>query len=119
MDTIKEHNAENALLATAALAAILLAGAVTTGTTQILLADKVNTNNRGIDVSTNTDQNQVCKTTGNNSPGGKGSCTAGSSNTIARNGGDSMPATEEGATQTSTPSPTTEFLTFVELWDQR
>jgi hypothetical protein len=115
--TIKDHREENALLTTAALTAILIAGTVTIGTGQISLADTVDRNNAGIDVPTNTNQIQVCKTIGNNSPitgTGSGSCTAGSSNTIAQNGGDIMAAPEEGVTKTSTPSPTTEFLTFVE-----
>src|SRR5215469_16642257 len=102
------------MLATAALAAILVAGTVTIGTGQISLADIVDRNNGGIDLRTNTDQAQVCKTTGNNSPITVGSCIAGSSNTIAQNGGDTMAANEESATKTSTPSPTTDFLTFVE-----
>jgi hypothetical protein len=108
---VREHKAGNALLATAALAAILIAGTVTIGTGQISLADTVDRNNAGIDLRTNTDQPQVCKTTGNNSPE-SGSCTAGSSNTISQNGGTTTPEEEEGVT--SSPSPTTEFLTFVE-----
>jgi hypothetical protein len=117
MVTIKEDKADDALLATAALAAILIAGTVMIGTGQISLADTVDRNNAGIDVPTNTNQIQACKTTGNNSPitgTGSGSCTAGSSNSIAENGGDTMATTEEGSTKTSTPSSTTEFLTFVE-----
>ena len=89
------------MLATAALAAILVAGTVTIGTGQISLADIVDRNNGGIDLRTNTDQAQVCKTTGNNSPITSGSCTAGSANTIAQSGGDTMAATDEGPT----PSP--------------
>ena len=45
----REHKAENVLFATAALAAILIAGTVTIGTGQISLADTVNRNNGGID----------------------------------------------------------------------
>lgn len=44
---------------------------------------------------------------------GRGSCTAGS-NTISQSGRDTTPATQAAATKTATPSPTTEFLTFVE-----
>ena len=102
MVTIKGHEAETALIA-----AILIAGTVIIGTGQISLADTVN---RGIDIPTNTNQNQVCKTNGNNSPE-SGSCTAGSSNTISQSGGDTMAPTEQGVTSTS--SPITEFLTFV------
>jgi hypothetical protein len=114
MVTITDHKPANALLATAAIAVVLIAGTVMIGTGQISLADTVNRNS-GIDVPTNTDQNQVCKTTGNNSPitgSGSGSCTAGSSNTIAESGGETMGATQ--VTKTTTPSPTTELLTFVE-----
>jgi hypothetical protein len=101
----------------ALLAAILIAGTVIIGTGQISLADTVNRNDAGINVPTNTNQHQVCKTNGNNSPitgTGPGSCTASSSDTIAESGGDATPSTEAAATKTTPPSPTTVFLTFVE-----
>jgi len=52
MATIKEYEAETA--------DILIASTITIGTGQILLADRVNRDNAGIDVPTNTNQNQVC-----------------------------------------------------------
>jgi hypothetical protein len=93
------------LLVMAAIASVLV------GSAHFALADNINKNNIGINIPTETDQKQVCKTTGQNAPLIGGSCTAGSSNTITESGGDITP-TQGAATKTTTP--TTEFLTFVE-----
>lgn len=90
------------LFVIAALASILV------GSGHIALADNINKNNTGIYLPTNTNQKQVCKTSGENSPisgSGPGSCTARSSDTIAESGGDTMAATQEGAAKTTIPPP--------------
>ena len=90
------------LFVIAALASILV------GSGYIALADNINKNNTGIYLPTNTNQKQVCKTSGENSPisgSGHGSCTARSSDTIAESGGDTMAATQEGAAKTTIPTP--------------
>ena len=108
MAIIKGHEAESALLA-----AILITGTVIIGTGQISLADTVNRDNAGIDVPTNTNQHQVCKTNGNNSPE-SASCSASSSNTISQSGG-TISTPEEGAQGPAGPAgtlPVQEYVTF-------
>ena len=99
------------LFVIAALASILV------GSGHIALADNINKNNTGIYLPTNTNQKQVCKTSGENSPisgSGPNSCNASSSDTIAESGGATTPATQGVATKTTTPSPTTVLLTGIE-----
>jgi hypothetical protein len=95
------------------LATILIAGTVIIGTGQISLADTVNRDNAGYDVPTNTNQHQVCKTNGNNSPE-SGSCTASSSNTLSQSGG-TISSPEEGTQGPAGPAgtlPVQEYVTF-------
>ena len=117
MINIKNYKTAPALLATAAVAAVLVAGTVTIGSEHFVLAEKMNNNDTGIYVPTNSNQMQVCKTFGNNSPisgTSPASCSASSSSAVTQSGGDTSAVAQGAITKTTTPSPTIEFLTFVE-----
>jgi hypothetical protein len=90
MTSIKNHKPETVLVAIAALAGVLVVGTVAIGSGHFALAVNENItkiiNNKGVNVQTDTNQNQDCKTVGANSPIGT-SCTATSTDTVTQSGG--------------------------------
>ena len=92
MTSIKNHKPATVLVVIAALAGVLVVSTSAIGSGHIALADTItkNVNNTGVNVPTNTDQNQDCKTGGGGTPTGSpitGSCTATSTDTITQSGG--------------------------------
>jgi hypothetical protein len=92
MRSIKNHKPATVLVAIAALAGVLVVSTSAIGSGRIALAAHDNDtkvshfNNTGVNVQTDTNQKQECKTAGGAS-GITGSCTAASTDTVTQSGG--------------------------------
>jgi hypothetical protein len=92
MRSIKNHKPATVLVAIAALAGVLVVSTSAIGSGRIALAVHDNDtivshfNNTGVNVQTDTNQKQECKTAGGAS-GITGSCTAASTDTVTQSGG--------------------------------